>query len=204
MKNLLSLALIILAIGIFSSCEKEEVNSSRIDKNGLTREITDLVPQHILDEMDSLGMMINGGDNPPAVTGTFLATPFVLLASNRPSDYPGMPFQDLQIGFYNQDNNNLTVEVDYQNGPEKGEGLGSFIVGDGSYFTVFVELNVTYNSADKARAVMVFSGKMTLDGIEDFHYANFMINNYGNPSGYFIEEGEGRVGHDTDGFSQKI
>ncbi len=202
MKNLLTLIIAVLAIGIFTSCEKEEV-TSKVDENGLTREITDLVPQYIIDEMDSLGMQINGGANPPAVTGSFTASPFVLLASNRPSDYPGMPFQDLRIAFFNQDDTDLTVEVDYQNGPVKGEGLGSFIVGDGSSFTVFVELNVTINEDDRAKAVMVFSGKMSSGGIEDFYYANFMINNYGNPSGYFIEEGEGRVAYDTDGFSPR-
>ena len=45
---------------------------------------------------------------------------------------------------------------------------------------------------------------MKEDGIEDFHLALFMLDNLGNPSGYFINNEDGRVFMDEDGFADEI
>ncbi|MFT5766067.1 MAG: hypothetical protein ACI8X3_003505 [Saprospiraceae bacterium] len=91
--------------------------------------------------------------------------------------------------------------VDYINGSESGEGLGSFIVGEECAFSVFVQINAI-SGGTSAKLTHVISGTIANDGIEGLYFANFMIDNNDNPSGIWIENGEGRVIYDQDGFSE--
>ncbi|MBK8566685.1 MAG: hypothetical protein IPN76_25990, partial [Saprospiraceae bacterium] len=199
--KIINLIFPIFLLAFIVGCEKEEIEP-KVDENGLTREITDLVPQSTLDEMKRLGMPINGGANPPLLENTYYASPFILLSSNRPGDVPGFEFADYSVTFHHQNNQALTVMVDYENGPESGEGVGSYIVGDDCSFSVFVEINAVHSFGGAARLIHVISGTLANDGIEALYFANFMIDNNGNPSGIWIEEGEGRVVYDQDGFSE--
>ncbi len=192
MKNFLLTILALAFSFTLSNCSKND--------DGLTNEIKNLVPEHIIDEMKSLGMPIYGGKNPPNIESIFVASPFVLLNSNRENDTPGDTYSDAYFKFFNQDNKNLTISMDYKNGGESGNSMGSYLVGDGSHFSVFVEVNNEI-SGDRAKMVFVISGEKTEDGIKGLHFANFMLDNYGNENGYWIENGEGRVIYDSDGFS---
>jgi len=198
----LLVSLILSSILMLSSCEKDD-NTPEVNEDGLTRDVTDLVPQEILDEMEDLGLPIYGGIDPPNIEGRFVASPFILLASNRQSDIPGDQFQDYYVTFKEQDDRELTIMMDYENGSEMGNGLGSFIVGDGNRFSVFVEV-ISENNGETASVVNVISGEISETGIKDFYFANFMLDNKGNPSNYWIEEGEGRVAFDSDGFSERL
>ncbi len=202
MKTLLRLLSICLVVFLLVSCEDDDP-SPQVDENGLTKEITDLVPQEIIDEMERLGMPINGGGNPPVIEGSYLASPFILVSSNRTGDTPGHKFANYEVTFSRQNNDELTVEVDYENSVESGSGLGSFIVGDENEFSVFVEVNSLFNGASPAKFTHVLSGTLAENGIEDFYFANFMIDDMGDPQEVWIENGEGRVIYDQDGFSEK-
>ncbi len=198
-----SILLLVIPVFFFGSCD---LMGPQIEENGLTRDINNLVPQEILDEMDALGLPVYTGENPPDIglgsTGTtFYASPFVLLSSNRSSDTPGYTFADYYVRFYNQKNSNLTVSVDYSNGGETGNGIGAYIVGENNNFSVFVEIDSEYKSS-KAKMVHVISGTMSKAGIVDLYFANFMLDNYGNASGYWIANGDGRVIYDSDGLSE--
>jgi hypothetical protein len=199
-----SLGMMLLFFGVLflSGCEKEE-SKGKLDDNGLTPDINQLVPEAILDEMKDLGMPINTGDSPPSIENIYHVAPFILKSSNRESDSPGYQFADLRVQYSEQNNDNLTVTVDYVNGPEEGNGLGGFIVGDNNQFTVFAEINAT-SYGETAMMVFVMSATLGEDGLDDFYFANFMVDNNGNPSGYWIEEGEGRVIYDSDGFSEIV
>lgn len=204
MKSKLLILLIAFGLFMMTACEEDENNDDSNDKveaNGFTEEINEFLPDSIIDEMESLGMELNTGGNPPNVENIYEVSPFVLDSSNVPSDYSGMSFADLRFKLYEQDNEDLTIKLDYVNGPEEGTGLGSFIVGNNNNFTVVSEVT-TVAYSDTATVAMLFSGKMVEDGIENFYYANFMIEN--NESSYFIENGQGRVIYDSDGFSEKV
>jgi hypothetical protein len=199
MKTSLKLLSLVLVVFLVNGCKKDD---DRLDKDGLTKSITDLVPQEILDEMRTLGMPINGGGKPPVLNATFYVSTFILVSSNRSSDYPGQSFAPYTVTFSGQDNDDLSINVDYVNGPESGNGLGSFIVGDKNKFSVFVEINSTI-SGTTAKFIHVLSGELVNDGIKDFYYANFMLDDNGDPAGVWIENGDGRVIYDSDGFSEK-
>jgi len=205
MKNitfqLLTIALILSAL--FVGCKKDKKEESKVQENGLTQEINNLIPDSIITAMVNLGMPINRGETPPDIAASFLASPFILKASTILSDVPGYQFSDYTVTFYEQNNDNLSVKVDYLNGPESGTGLGGFIVGANNSFSVFAEVNSTY-SGKNATLVHVISGTLTATGIQNLYFANFMLNNNGNPGGIWIEEGDGRVIYDSDGFSEKV
>lgn len=189
----------------FTSCKKDKNEDElevELNEEGLSEDITKLVPQEILDEMETLGMPINGGGSPPSLAGTYFATPFILKSSNIDSDTPGYSFADYSVTFYEQDNTYLKIKYSYTNGPESGEGLGGFIVGENDEFTVFVEVSSTAYE-EEVSMVHVVSGKLVDDGVQDLYFANFMIDNNGNPNGYWIGDGQGRVIYDEDGFSPK-
>ena len=200
------LLILLIAFGLFimTACEEEDNNDNNNDKveaNGFTEEINEFLPDSIINEMENLGMELNTGGNPPNVENIYEVSPFILDSSNIASDYSGMSFADLRFKLYEQDNEELTIKLDYVNGPEEGTGLGSFIVGDNNQFTLVSEVT-TVAYSDTAIVAMVFSGKMADGGIENFYYANFMIENNG--SSYFIENGQGRVIYDSDGFSEEV
>jgi hypothetical protein len=196
-------AFAMLSVFVFTACDKDK-NEPEVDLNedGLSEDITNLVPQEILDEMETLGMTVNGGGSPPSLAGTYYATPFILKNSNIDSDTPGYSFADYYVTFFEQDNTYLKIKYSYTNGPESGEGLGGFIVGENDEFTVFVEV-VSTAYEEEVSMVHVISGKLVDDGVQDLYFANFMIDNNGNPNGYWIGDGQGRVIYDEDGFSPK-
>lgn len=197
------LALLLVSGLAFSSCKKDSKKDNKVDDNGLTQDINQLIPDSILTIMQNLGMPINGGETPPSLEGTYFASPFVLKSSNIPSDTPGYTFADYTVTFYEQNNDQLSIKMDYTNGPESGSGLGGFIVGAGDKFSVFAEVNSTY-SIYSAKLVHVISGTLTGTGITGLYFANFMIDNNGNPGAVWIENGEGRVIYDSDGSSPKV
>jgi len=184
-----------------------------VEENGLTKDINDIVPQSIIDEMESLNMPIYTGANPPNIglgtTGkSYKASPFILKSSNRTNDNPRYQFADYYVKLYDQNSDDLTIKVDYENGVEKGSGLGGYIVGDNNKFSIFTEVNSTATNSNNeilsAVLIHVISGTLTSSGIEDLYFANFMLDNNGNAGGYWIENGEGRVIYDSDGLSETI
>lgn len=196
------LFLVLFSYFLFS-CDHDD-DAMELDENGLTKDITDLVPQEILDEIIANGLPIYGGGNPPNIEGSFFVSPLILLDSNRPDDSPGDLFSDTELNFAEQNNQNLAVMVDFISGDQVGTGIGSFIVGEGCQFSVFVEVLVTNLSGAEAQTVKVISGCLDENGISDLFTAIFMIDDNGDPNNEFIENGEGRVFHDEDGFSERL
>ena len=199
MKNIYLFSLLCVFLTI--ACSKDE---HPCDERGLTKEITDLVPPAILDSIEKYNFEIYGGMNPPDITGSYLANPFVLEASNVPGDFVGRTLADYKVTFDNVDLSNLELSLTYENGPERGIGIGSYIVGEGNRFSVFLKVDVEHTSGYKAEAVTVISGVKTNLGIADFRTAVFVIEDFGDPGNYFIEIGQGRIVVDGDGLAHAI
>ncbi len=198
-------------VGAYEGCSSTTIityermvydGGGQVDPNGLTPDINEIITAEALEGLQDLGMPINTGTNPPNLEGAYLGSPFVLKSSNVPNDYdPGYQFADITIHFYEQNDEDLTIKYDYINGIETGVGQGGFIVGDDNNFSVFlgVEVEISGYSSD---VVIVLSGTMGTDGIENLYFANFMVDNFGNPGGVFIPDNTGRIVYDSDGFSE--
>lgn len=170
---------------------------SKSNKYNLPEQITNSVSGELLDEMTSMGFPIHEGNNPPCIEGEYLASPFKLKGSSLPNEplSIGYVLPDFEVRFYNQDNTNFSILVDWVNGSASGTGMGAFIAGEGEYFTVFATTTATVNG-NTAQTLWAFSGKITSNGIEEFHASNFMLDDGGDPEGVFIPNNTGRVFND--------
>lgn len=191
---------LLTALSLFSCNKKKE---SKVESNGLTKEINELVPQEILDKIKALGVPIHGGDTPPNIEGAFNVSPDIIVQSTA-GDLIGFVAPDFKITFYEQNDNDLTIKIDFLTGTQSGTGLGSYIVGTGCKFSVFVELRErNINNQSEARLIYVFSGSMTDNGIEDISIGNLMLDDFGDPFNCWITVGTGRVFNDGDRFSER-
>ena len=209
MKNLLRVASILAGLSLIlfiAACRKDKVPEpfqKKVEENGLTDDINDLVPPEVLEEMENLGMPVNRGGTPPALNGVYLGSKFILKNSNIATDFIGFRYPDFKVQFSNFNQFNLSVQLDYTNKFEKGTGLGAFIVGSGDKFSVFAEV-ISKKETEEASFAYVLSGSVVNDTIKDLHVDNFMLDNYGNPEEVWINNGQGRILYDQDGDSEPI
>jgi hypothetical protein len=198
-KLLLSVLLAIATFGIiFTSCRKD---GETLD---LSKDIQNIVPDSTLNKIIALGMPINKGTKPTDLRNIYEATPYILKATNVPNDFAlGYAFADYKFRLYDQDNDKLTIKLDYVNGPESGTGIGGFVSGNGSDFSVFVKVHAV-NSGSPAEILQIISGTITADGIKNFYFSNFMLEDYGDPKNLWINKEQGRVIYDSDGTSPVI
>lgn len=207
MKYITTVTIALLTTLIFNSCKKEDKAQPKVDENGLTQNIKNLIPEWILDEMKKMGMPINGGANPPDMEGIYFASPFEMIKSNIPND--NILGRDNMMTFKNQNNDELTIMVDFlinyirpYGWVENSTGLGSFIVGKDSKFSIFADAE-TRIQGHTAKMVSVISGELQNGGIANLHWAGFMVDDKGDPGNVFIANGKGRVFHDKDGWSER-
>jgi hypothetical protein len=184
----------VLMLGL-TSCKKDD----KAKDDELSKDIQNFVSEETLQQLTDLDMEINKGMTPPDMEGTYVATPFEMIATSIEDDYypVGSIFSDYYFRLYDQNNDDMTIKIDYENGGETGSGMGGFISGSGDKFSVFIEVDCDYEGS-KATVLQVISGTITDDGIKGFHFANWMLDNNGNESGYYIDEETGRVFIDSD------
>lgn len=178
------------------SCKEDEETPT----NGLSNNINNLVSQDLLDEMISLGMPIHTGSTPPVFENIYLLNPMKLIASNRPNDDIGAFYADLKAKFTEQNNQTLTTQMDIKQGSLIITGLESFIAGNGNLFTVFARVETTQNS-HTYYLLNVISGEVVEGGLNNMHFALFMLDDNGDPTNGLIENGDGRIFKDDNGFS---
>ena len=169
-------------------------------RENLTEDVQNIIPQDIFNLIEEFGIEIHEGRNPPNIEGTYLITPAILVKSNF-LDYlsPGYQFGDIQMTFSDQDNENLTVVLDYIQGEQIGNGLGSFITGNGNKFTVFTEVSGTH-FGEPFKSVEIQSGEITPSGI--INYYHLMIVTVETLT--TIRRGQGRLIYNSEGYSHRI
>ena len=187
-------------------------NFSEVDRNDddLTEDIHNIIPDDILEKIIELGVEINGGNRPPNIEGVYIASALELVKNSSSMNIAEM--WDMYITFSGQNNTALTVNADYtvqSEGPwwstvtMSSKGPGSFIVGEGNKFTVFVD-GTREQSGYIAKTVEIFSGEISATGIINYQWAVVMIDDRGDPLDAWIENGEGYLKKDSDGFSERV
>jgi hypothetical protein len=185
-----------------------------VDNNGLTEDINELVPPDILEKLrDELGIPIYGGNTPPNIEGTYLASPMRKVRTNYNESIFANYGYDIEHTFYNQDAGNLTVHVNrlffnlfgfVDNSNAREEGVGAFIVGHDNVFSIFIQTDYVKDNGYKCLDANVISGELVDGGIRNLQEASIVVDDYGDPGNIFLEIGQGRVMGDKDGFSPKV
>jgi hypothetical protein len=170
--------------------------------NGTHESIEAYVTPELLETMEGLGLQINEGSTPPAVSGEFLDSVNVLQASNIAGSVPGSVFADTYFKFEHQNLLANTIDVSYYTpgNVETSSGIGTVISGHGEYFSVIAKQK-TVHASGTADGVIIVSGRLTQAGIEDFQFAIFMLDNHGDTS--FIANKKGRLFRDQDNVASK-
>lgn len=164
----------------------------------------DFIPDEILTKIRENGQPIYEGLVPPDVEGYFLLSPTTLVSSNFDDSYQiGHVFADEYIKFSNFDEKSLTLKVDLEHAGSVGEGYGSFISGSGDNFTIYVRIDNVSQSGVSTLQTRVYSGTISENGIQNLYTSLFMIDDGGDPENNLIDNGQGRLFRDGDGFSPK-
>jgi hypothetical protein len=206
-KSLFVLFALMAVLSISISCSKKD--SSTTEQNAkytdLNANIRSIIPDSTYNAIIKQGMPVYGGTTPPTLTNAYHVSPFVEVSTTNPYDYyqPGYVFADFEVQYSHQNTANSTVELDYINGSATGTGIGGYISGSNNYFTVFAKVINVNETGDTAYLALVTSGQLTSSGIKSFYYANFMLDNKGNPNDNYMDNNTGRVIYDKDGFSEE-
>ena len=177
------------------------------EREGLTEEIQNLIPPDVFEAIEDLGMEINEGRNPPNIEGTYFIDTLELVNSTTGGTIAKQ--WNMYVTFSAQNDTSLTINADYtmqtQNSayPMSSSGPGSFIIGEGKKFTVVVD-GTREQGGYKAKTVEIFSGEISDEGIINYHWAVMMVDNSGNPLGYWIQNNTGYVKRDSNGFSKRV
>lgn len=197
--------LLVGAILNFSACGDD--NESSLDKEEQTK-YDEFVTLEMDAALKTLQMPIHRGINPPNIEG-FFRMDGKFLATTNPAEtgYLGSFIADMKIKFYDQ--NGLKVSLlgyEVTRGTDNNEhthkGDGTFISGEGDYFSVFFEQYAIYPGDKRPTTLAVMSGKIerTSDGkiarIVNFRYAFLMKDNDG--AAGVIANGQGRMIGDDD------
>jgi hypothetical protein len=201
----LSVLLIVVAMGI-CSCKKE--NAVVYTDEGLPTEVTNNVPDSLLQILIDLGMPINEGNHPPTISGIYLMSPQTLKASNISTDVIGHTYVDLKVKFENQDINKNQIYSQKKDVVVTKNNL-SYMSGFDDKFTVYsisesYIINSFGDTTDIQEFLYVFSGikSDTSNGIQSFHHGILSLRPVKNTTNYFLVKGKARIIYDSNGFSE--
>ena len=201
-KQLLTLGLLVFAM---ACSKKAQVDPAK----GLSAQIQRIVPQSILDTLQKKGMVINQGTTPPKIEGIFLVSPNILVSPYGPKDTykPGDEFAETKYKFYEQSADNQSVKFDYKYllTAGSGTGVGSYVSGNGNFFTLFSETTGKQGSLVTYKSIDVISGEITSTGIKNIQTAFIIKSKTGDDSNVaIIAVGLGRILKDGDGVAEKV
>lgn len=175
---------------------------------GLPQAVRNLVPDSIIQKLRDLGLPIHEGIAPPNINGIYMASPWVLVASNFNDNAPGHLFADLKIKFTDQNNARQEILSQTKTGTTISDETVSFISGHDSLFSVFIITNFNQisgsDTTDIQQFVRVFSGVKTTDdaSVRNLHSALMSLKEIKmtNPNA-FLKVGQGRLIYDSDAVS---
>lgn len=179
------------------------------EPGGFSDAIIKIIPRQTIDSLRALGFPVYEGFDPPAIEGIYLMSPNVL--TRRYSEQDGLTigyiFSDYKYRFSNQNDSKNEISLDYKSVPtatEEGQGLGGFLSGTDSLFTLFVEEKGVASNIPN-RKVSIYSGIKTAGGIKNLEIAFVVLEKTGDDSNtVLIPVGTGRMIKDGDGLSEEI
>lgn len=181
-------ALVVIFLSVVSCTNSDSPATALFD--GSRPSLSNFYSESQLVTTESLGFVLNFGDDPPEVEGIFRFEPIVLQAASDPDDLFGVGSTDvpLNIIFSDQDIGLQTLDVSIV--PDIGEELieitEAVISGSGNAFSVFAL--AVLPEANGLETRMAFSGVLTEFGIENFQYAPFVIGGDNDDVRLFVDQ----------------
>lgn len=191
--------ILFVLIGTFFSCKKDDdptIEQLQQDK------IEDIISAEFLDSLRNLGLVIHEGTTPPTVNGIYRIRPFILKATNIPTDVIGQSFLDADLKLYDQNNSNFEIKLLGKNFLNtRDTSVITAISGTGNKFTVYGKVKANATDIAFAYFGLILSGEIENGVIKNLESGIINIDN-SNGGGYFIKEGEARLAVESDNISE--
>lgn len=168
--------------------------------NGSLNSLSGIFPSAPIQGLRSLGIIVNEGQNPPQLNGSYNFDPD-LTATTRGERDNGIVFEELfDIEFRNQNPETLQVDFDAKEYDTPNfnydwlQGVKSFVSGSGNKFSVYslgfeYDANLTYQPL----SLYIFSGELTnANQVTNFTYGLYMINTGSIEDTFYIDNGDAR------------
>ncbi|MDO5104785.1 DUF6252 family protein [Capnocytophaga sp.] len=163
----------------------------------------EIVPQNVLNDIQSRGFEIHQGANPPIIEGAFLSQPHVLMSPYAGDSRPkGYVWPNRTYTIYNQTVSTARLSVQASDASEKGTGV--YVMGSGNRFTIFSQLEGAENGIKK-KNITLLSGEVTQEGIKNLKAAYTLIWKDGDTSNsVLMPVGKSRISGDSDGLAARM
>lgn len=202
MKHLKFIALALLLMTSFA-CNKDDSNDDQEDD--IRQLVENFVTPDLIETLRQLGYTFRDGNEQPDISGTFFYSRHLLKATNIEGDPAiGTEFSSNTFTFsnLNGDNRTFTFNGTDGTGSSFGNVTDTFYSGTGNNFSAYVKFSVTSDD-ETVIILLAVSGTVTEDGIENAEDAIIMLDNMGNPTDSWIENGKGRLFEDQDGTASR-
>lgn len=217
MTNRLKLAAVVACVSTLGACGSDGGNGDTFIASPTIREFlaeaqfSVLFTEAQIATMESVGLQINLGSNPPSIEGTFRIDPRVLQATSVAADvdFIGQINLSQNVTFFNQDSAaqaiRINVVADGLDEAAFGEivVLSSYISGSGNMFTAFSRNEVTFDG-HTFEIAQAFSGVVTDNGIENIQQLDYVVDDRGDPGNFLIPSDTAQMFIDLDGVSEKL
>jgi hypothetical protein len=202
-RNILAFVMLLLTGLVIVSCKKN-TGDDKDDNNGFSEDIKRFVPAAVIDSMRKWGLAINEGKIPPVIEGIYDFKPNYCIHDNSGYNREGSYFLDYRLRFRAQNNQNLTVSLDFKSlgaAIDTATGTGSFLAGSNNSFTAFVDVSgVSYGIPYKA--ITFYSGVVSNTGITNFQTGYYLKEKGADPGNLLVPVGTSRIFNDEDSFSE--
>lgn len=181
----------ITAVLLLQSCKKEKDEQPQQEED-FSRAIQNIVPDSVIARLKAAGLEINAGLKPPTINGIYWARPMTTLYDN--SGTAGQSVSDYRYRFYEQNNTDLTIKLDYRGltTNDAATGAGAYLSGTDNKFTAFLELSGTA-SGISYKVLSVFSGEATTGGLRNFKHAVYLKEKASDPANRLAPVGTLRI-----------
>lgn len=192
--SLISVAIVLL----LSACEAD--NSETLVLPKPVTSIDDVIPIELQEQMNSHGMTIYKGDNPPNVEGAYIVKPVEVVFCSDSEYAPGtIMSNDMLFKFTNQNGQKLSCEMYIDGGSYSSNNVR--ISGNGDYFTAyFTIVGTTEDFKIQSKLAVIISGKKIVSGIQDVR-CNFTMLEKNDPDDKMMEINTFRIFKDSDGLA---
>jgi hypothetical protein len=181
----------------FQACKKSKNETG----SPFSQQIQTIVPDSLIQKFRTAGIEINEGKTPPSINGIYLSNPMNTLYDN--SGTAGNTISDYKYKFYEQDNQNLTIKLDYKamNFSDFATGSGAYLSGANNKFTAFVESSGTSNGINY-KVLSIYSGEMSAQGIANFKHAVYVKEKGNDPNNLLSPVGTLRIYKDGNNLAE--
>ncbi|RYZ94685.1 MAG: hypothetical protein EOP47_27355 [Sphingobacteriaceae bacterium] len=186
---------------LLAGCKKDKkvTPKEEEEEETFTTEILNIVPQATIDSLREWGMVINEGKTPPSLEGSYYTDNSDCFFDNSSFVNLGKWRGNYTYKFYDQDNEKLTIAIDYtiDGGSDVAKGVGSFISGSGDKFSAFFVTEGVSRGIDY-KSLTIISGRKTADGIVDWTDLLRITDKSEDPTGLLIDVGGTRIFREDD------